>query len=119
MILAEYLSGGGYDRHLQNLRKSFHDQIQTAGNLIGSTFPEGTRISRPRGGMVLWVELPNKKDSYKLYLRALKENISIIPGYIFSNSANYRNFFRLSCGEPWTEQNKNALKRLGEIARTK
>ncbi|MDH5656596.1 MAG: PLP-dependent aminotransferase family protein [Spirochaetia bacterium] len=116
LILAEYLSGGGYDRHMQNLRKSFHDQILTGGNLIENYFPEGTRISRPQGGMVLWVELPKDKDSYKLYLRALKENISIVPGYIFSSSKNYKNCFRLSCGFPWTEQNRNALKRLGEIA---
>src|ERR1700692_710237 len=43
-------------------------------------FPKGTRISRPAGGHILWIELPAKVDAMKLWRAALSEHISILPG---------------------------------------
>ena len=116
LTVAEYLSGGGYDRHLRNLRKVFAEQIRVAQELAGRHFPSGTRVSRPRGGFVLWLELPPGTDSHLLYNRALERGISFLPGLVFSYSEKFRHCIRISCGKPRDERSRRAFAELGEMA---
>ena len=80
-------------------------------------FPPGTRVSRPDGGHVLWVEMPESVDAVALHEAALEEAISIAPGILFSASGRYRHCVRLNCALPWDERLETALRRLGELAR--
>ena len=77
--------------------------------------PEGTRISRPAGGYVLWVQLPGKIDALQLYQVALAEHIGILPGTIFSPTGGYKNYMRISCGYRWSEAHDRALLTLGRL----
>ncbi|MGB9669380.1 MAG: PLP-dependent aminotransferase family protein, partial [Anaerolineales bacterium] len=53
-------------------------------------------------------------DSLELYKRALKAEITITPGYIFSASHQYRNFIRLNAAF-WSEREDRAIATLGQI----
>ena len=119
LAVAEYLSGGGYDRHLRNVRRVFTEQIRVAQELTGRHFPEGTRVSRPRGGFVLWLELPAGTDSHELYNRALERGISFLPGLVFSHGEKFRHCIRISCGKPWDERSREAFAELGAMAAEK
>ena len=79
--------------------------------------PEGTRITNPQGGFVLWVELPRGVDALELLNRSLAEGISLTPGMMFSATRKFRNFVRVSCGHPWDRRIENAVVRLGELVR--
>jgi DNA-binding transcriptional MocR family regulator len=116
MTIAEMLHNGGYDRYLRSLRKTYAKQVQLMSQGICKYFPEGTKITRPMGGHVLWVELPKTVDSLELYRRAVEKSISVVPGPLFSSKQHYRNFIRLNCGYPWTERIERALITLGQIA---
>lgn len=115
MVVAEFLQSGGYDRHLKRLRTMLAGQVDCVRQAIAKYFPEGTRISRPAGGYMLWVELPAKIDALKLYREALAENISILPGTIFSATSRYRNYIRINCGHTWSEAHDRALLTLGRL----
>jgi DNA-binding transcriptional MocR family regulator len=80
-------------------------------------FPEDTKISRPQGGFVLWVELNKKVNTYKLSTEALKHQVSVAPGRIFSNSCNYSNYLRIGYGNPWDEKVEKGLKTLGNLVK--
>ena len=54
---------GGYDRHLRRLRAAVAGNVERYRETIATQFPEGTRVSAPRGGFVLWVELPPGVDA--------------------------------------------------------
>ncbi|HWO40314.1 MAG TPA: PLP-dependent aminotransferase family protein [Candidatus Eisenbacteria bacterium] len=116
MTIAQFLDSGGYDRHLRRLRKSLATQVQRISLAISRYFPEGTRVTRPSGGFVLWVELPKSVNSLELHRKALREKISIIPGCLFSAKKRYQNFIRLSCGHPWSDRLEQALITLGRLA---
>jgi DNA-binding transcriptional MocR family regulator len=80
-------------------------------------FPEGTKVTRPMGGQVLWVEMQPGFDSVALFQEALQQhNISIAPGVIFSASGSYRNCFRLNCGLPWSPEIERAMQTLGYLS---
>lgn len=117
MVIAEYLKDGGYERTLRNLRKKYASNISLISGLVSDSFPEGTKISRPEGGFYLWVELPKQVNSIKLQRVALKENISIAPGPLFSTKDCYMNFIRLSCGCSWSLVIEKVIKRLGELCK--
>lgn len=117
MAIAEFLQSGGYDRYLRKLRRLLMAQMQQTSEAIGRYFPPGTKVTRPQGGYVLWVELPPSVDALELHRRALGQKISIAPGPIFSPKQKFRNFMRLSCGSPWSERIDRALQKVGELAR--
>ena len=83
---------------------------------IARHFPEGTKVTQPAGGFVLWVELPDKVDALDLHRRALAKKINIAPGPLFSAKQKYRNFIRLTCAIPWDERVERALATLGRLA---
>jgi DNA-binding transcriptional MocR family regulator len=114
--IAHFLQNGRYELHLRHLRKALHTQSLQYLQAITEYFPEDTKISRPQGGFVLWVEMNKKMDGYKLHKRALKHNIGIAPGQIFSmKGSQFSNYFRLSYGTPWNSKVEHGLKTIGEL----
>jgi DNA-binding transcriptional MocR family regulator len=115
LVIAEFLSSGGYDRHLNRLRARLAGQVEAVRQAAFKYFPKGTRISRPAGGHLLWIELPRKIDAMKLYRAALKEHISLLPGPIFSATGRYKNYIRLNAGIAWSDTCDRALADLGKL----
>lgn len=115
MAIAEYLTTGGYDHHLRKIRRINMRQVWMMIQAVGKFFPPGTKVTRPDGGFVLWVELPDYVDSLKLYELALKAKITIAPGPIFSIRQGYRNYIRLNAAF-WSNKIEKALSTLGGFA---
>ncbi len=116
MAIAEFLANGGYDHHLRKLRRFYAEQVPRVTQAITKYFPAGTKVTRPTGGYVLWVELPSQINSLALFRKALAQKISIAPGPIFSAKQKLENFIRLSCGAPWSEAMDHALLKLGQLS---
>jgi DNA-binding transcriptional MocR family regulator len=117
MGVAEFLENGGYEHHLRAIRKLYAEKVARMAEAIGSYFPAGTRVTRPRGGFTLWLELPEGIDTLRLYARAAEQDISIAPGALFSTRNDYTNCLRLN-GAFWSEENRWAVQALGRIAHT-
>lgn len=116
LAIAEFLERGGYDHNLRKLRAQCAAGIERVTHAIARYFPEGTRVTQPAGGFVLWVELPKKVDSFELHRRALARKISIAPGPLFSPTQAYRHCIRLNCAQPRDERLERALVTLGRLA---
>ena len=116
LTMASYLQNGHYDKHLRSLRQRVTENIQLFSQTVQLHFPKNTRLSIPSGGFILWICLPEKISSIELLHRAQAESISIIPGDIFSNSDQFKNYIRLNCATPWNDAVKQAIARLGELA---
>ncbi|MNK10887.1 putative HTH-type transcriptional regulator YjiR [compost metagenome] len=110
------LSTGAYDRHLRKLRPELHRLVLLTIKAIEECFPKGTRISRPQGGLVLWIELDSSIDTVVFQKAAWQQNIDVAPGSLFSNTGEYTNYIRISCSTVWSEKVEKALKKLGNIA---
>jgi DNA-binding transcriptional MocR family regulator len=117
LTVAAFLANGGYDRHLRQLRRAFQLQITQMTQAICTYFPAETKVTRPRGGFILWLQFPDEFDSLLLYEEALVHNINVAPGVIFSPSGNYRNCLRLNCGLPWSPRIEQAMQTLGQLCK--
>jgi DNA-binding transcriptional MocR family regulator len=116
LAIAQFLETGGYDHHLRKIRRAYADKVAAMSQAILTHFPEGTRITEPGGGFVLWVQLPRKLDSVRLYQEALKAFIAIAPGYIFSPAHKFDDFIRLNAA-CWSEKSERDLARLGLVVK--
>lgn len=115
LALAEFLATGGYDHYLRSIRKVYARNASIMTDLVVRHFPKGTSISRPRGGFMLWIEMPAGTDALTIYHRALDEGISITPGPLFSLSGKFGNYIRLSAAYV-DEKIERAIERLGQMA---
>ncbi|MBK5269921.1 MAG: PLP-dependent aminotransferase family protein [Bacteroidia bacterium] len=113
--MAHFLQNGRFEYHLKMLRKTLHIQCLRYMQAIIQYFPEDSKVSRPHGGFVLWVQLNKKVNAFKLRTEALKHHIAIIPGKIFSTNCNYSNCIRISFGKPWNEETEYGLMMLGKM----
>lgn len=115
--IASFLETGRYESHLRKLRHTLHANSLQYLRAISEYFPEETKVSRPEGGFLLWLELPKQVDTTKLYETALKFKISIAPGRMFTLQDQYNHCIRLSYGLLWNEQVDQALKLLGKLTK--
>ncbi len=114
MAIAKFIESGGYEHHLRSIRRLYAGFMAQMSQAVMRYFPEGTRVTRPNGGFVLWVQLPDYADSLVLYKQALQAGITLAPGYMFSASHQYKNFLRLNAAW-WSYETDRAMQRLGEM----
>jgi len=115
MAIAEFLQNGGYDHHLRKIRRLYAFQMQRMTEAVSRYFPAETKVTRPSGGMCLWVELPPHIDALQVYQDAMAAKISVAPGPLFSAKQKFTHFLRLNCGNPWSDAIENAMRVLGQI----
>lgn len=113
--LAEFLHSGAYDSHLRRIRRVFEANIRSMIRVIQTSFPAVTRVSRPAGGFVVWVELPRRFDSRLLFEEALQQGICLAPGHLFSPARRYKNCMRLSASFTWDGRVEAAIHTLGNL----
>ena len=116
MAIAEYLRQGRMERHLKKLRAALEKQMDTMQLHLLRRFPDGTRVTHPAGGAVLWLELPPQVDTVELFYQARARNVGIAPGAIFSTQDKFANYVRITYGSPWTRDVEDAVRTLGELA---
>lgn len=113
--LANYLSKGGYDKHLRQLRHALSVQQGEMAQAVVRHFPTGTRATRPHGGYFMWVELPGNVNTIEVHRQALALGISIAPGPMFSAHREFTNCLRLNYGHPWDDRAEEAMMTLGRL----
>lgn len=112
--IADFIESGGYDHHLRRIRREYARNVELMSSAVIRYFPPGVRLTRPSGGFVLWVQLPENVDSLELYKKALAAKIALAPGHVFSASNQYANFIRLNAAE-FNYSIERSLEQLGSI----
>lgn len=120
LAVAKLLQNGQYQRHLQHVKPQYQAAVAAISNQIGQLFPQGTRLSQPQGGFVLWLELPSAVDANLLAQQALEQQISIAPGAIFApalagNKPAFDHFIRLNCAVLQDARLGRALQTLAQL----
>jgi DNA-binding transcriptional MocR family regulator len=91
------LSDGFYRKHVENLNRRL-------AQAMGETLERLTALGfepwhEPKGGMFLWLKLPDGLDSADMARRALAENIVLAPGNVFSPSHSASNYMRFNVAQ--------------------
>ena len=114
-VVADFMEHGRYEHHLRGLRNTLYSNYLKFQSAIEKYFPENTKISKPQGGFVLWLELDPKIDTAILYDIAIQHNISFAPGRMFTQHEQFNNCMRLNYAIKWDEKVEASLKKLGQL----
>lgn len=115
LVLARYFASGGYDRHVRRVCQTLAANVQAFLESVATCFPTGTRVARPAGGALLWLELPPQVDGTEVFRSALAKGVGVMPGAIFSATGRFRNYIRVNCGVEWSPRVATAMEKLGQI----
>ena len=114
LAMAAFIRDGHYHRHIRRMRQFYQQHLETYTCWIRQYFPCGICVTRPKGGYMLWVELPEGVDMLCVSRQLCRLKIQIAPGSLFSASGQYRNCLRINCALPLTERYREAISKLGE-----
>lgn len=117
MAIAEFISQGAYERHLRKMRANYQRGRDVMIDLIQRYFPEGTRMTYPQGGFVIWVVMPKTINTMELNRRANSFGISIAPGELFTTSNKYKNQMRLNYTHCPSTEVEEAIRTLGRLSK--
>jgi 2-aminoadipate transaminase len=80
---AHYLATYDLDAHLATVRLSYRERAAAMLDGLAAALPDGSRWSRPEGGMFIWVRLPDGHDTTALLPRAVDAGMAYVPGAPF------------------------------------
>ena len=79
MVLAEYCAPH-FTTHVPKLRRGLRAKLETLMEALNEQFGTAAEFEDPKGGIFLWVKLPDNVDTLKLYQSALAAGVAINPG---------------------------------------
>jgi 2-aminoadipate transaminase len=117
MVLAEYCTAHFF-KHVPVLRQTLRGKLETLMEALRHSFGSAAQFDDPKGGIFLWVTLPEQVDTQKLYQSALAAGVAINPGAEWSvNKAYGRNRMRLCFASPSHEEISHGVAALAEVCR--
>jgi len=101
--------------HIQTIRKVYRERRDTMLEALENNMPEGTDWTKPKGGLFLWVKLPEGCDTTKLFPKAIEEKVAYVPGESFHPNGGGKNTMRLNFSACNPETIKIGIQRLGKM----
>jgi 2-aminoadipate transaminase len=83
MVVYEVAKDGFLDEHVKLIRKVYKERRDVMLETLAESFPPEVTWTHPKGGLFLWVALPEGMECQKLFQAALKENVAFVPGDSF------------------------------------
>ena len=115
LLVARFLGGCYLDENLRRIREVYRRRRDAMLAAIDRTFPAGVRITRPRGGLFLWVELPEWCDATELLARSVEQRVAFVPGSSFFPNGGHENTCRLNFSHEPCHRIRQGVERLATI----
>ena len=116
MALAEFCEIN-FNSHIKMLRSELQKKSEAICYAFDKYFGSSADYKKPDGGIFIWVDMPKKVDTSRLYELALREGVAINPGNEWSINANGKHKMRLCFGNPSIREIDEGIKLLAEICR--
>ena len=115
MVLAEYCAPH-FNTHVPKLTRGLRAKLETLMEALNEQFGTSAEFEDPKGGIFLWVKLPDQVDTLKLYQAALAAGVAINPGPEWSVDKAYAGSrLRLCFASPTHEQIREGIALLAEV----
>lgn len=115
MVLAEYCTAH-FDEHVKHMQDILGAKCDTIVEALAAEFGISATFTIPKGGIFIWVALPDTVDTTRLAEIALAEGVALNPGADWSSEPQSgRHSMRLCFGHPSHDDIRQGVARLAEI----
>jgi 2-aminoadipate transaminase len=117
MVLAEFCTPH-FAEHVPKLTRGLRAKLETLMEALNAHFGTAAEFDDPKGGIFLWVKLPDVVDTQKLSQAALAAGVAINPGPDWSTNKAYgKSRLRLCFASPTHEAIRDGVATLAEVCR--
>jgi 2-aminoadipate transaminase len=117
MVLGEFCPAH-FDQHVPALTRGLRKKLETLMDALNEQFGTAAEFEDPKGGIFLWVKLPDQVDTLKLYQPALAAGVAINPGPEWTTDKAYgKSRTRLCFANPSHEAIRAGVAALAEVCR--
>ena len=113
-VVYEYLKENNIEVHIEKITDLYKKQRDCMVNSIEKYFPKEVKVTKPEGGMFIWVTLPEKYSSMDLFDIAIKKKVAFVPGDPFYVGKAGVNAFRLNYTNSPEDKIEEGIKILAE-----
>lgn len=114
LAIADFIQSGAYSRHLKQAKYQLAKNKQNYIHYLSERLPEGSCITQPDGGLVLWIQVPGL-DTTKLNNAATVDNLDIRTGNLFTESQRYLDCLRINIGYAFNHEIQTTLDHLLDL----
>jgi 2-aminoadipate transaminase len=117
MVLGEFCSKHFAD-HVPRLTRGLRTKLEMLMEALAEQFGTSAEFAEPKGGIFLWVKLPDAVDIQKLAQAALASGVAINPGPDWStDKAHGKSRTRLCFANPSHQAIREGIATLAEVCR--
>jgi 2-aminoadipate transaminase len=100
--------------HIQKCRTYYREKLSVFLEAMNQFFAKDLAVTwtKPEGGLFLWVTLPEKMDTQKLFYEAIKYKVAFVPGNVFYAENPAANHMRINFSYPSKAELAEGAKRL-------
>src|SRR5947207_4844223 len=113
-VAFEVARDGFLDQHVKLIRQVYRERRDAMLSALHEYFPPEVTWTHPKGGLFLWVSMPEGCDSQTLLPAALAENVAFVTGDCFypNNDQEGGRHMRLNFSHSQPEQIREGIRRL-------
>lgn len=117
MVLAEFCAPH-FSEHVPKLRRGLRGKLEVLMEALNEQFGTAAEFDDPRGGIFLWVKLPDSVDAQRLSQAALVAGVAINPGPEWSTDpVHSKSRMRLCFASPSKADIRYGVAALAEVCR--
>jgi 2-aminoadipate transaminase len=117
MVLAEFCAAHFTD-HVPRLTRGLRLKLETLMDALAEKFGTSAEFDDPKGGIFLWVKLPDVVDIQKLGQASLASGVAINPGPDWSTDKAYaRSRLRICFASPTHDEIREGIAVLADVCR--
>ena len=113
-IVDAYLRKGLLKAHVERILVGYRQQLSAMIEGFAS-FPEGTKLTKPQGGLFVWAELPENINTTELLRKAVDNGVAYVPGTHFYPEGGHHNTIRLNFSNSPAEKIYEGMEKLSKV----
>lgn len=116
-LVLHCLRGGLIEEQKARIRPYYRTKCRTMLEALAAEMPEGTRWTRPTGGLFVWLTLPGRLNADEMLQAALDEGVAYVPGSPFFVDGTGPGTMRLTFAKETGENIVEGVRRLARATR--
>lgn len=118
-VLHHFFTHYNIDDHLTRTRAAYKIQCEVMKEMILTYLPEEIGMTRPQGGMFIWLTLPGYLNSEELIDDCIQQGVAFVPGRSFFTNEEGEQYIRMNFSNSSPETIEKGVKIMADIMKKK
>ena len=115
MEMVKFMEMFDLEKHIDTIKEVYKKRKNLMLHEMEKHFPDSVSYTNPKGGLFVWVTLPEGCDASEISAMALEEKVAFITGDAFFPNGGGKNYFRMNFSNMDEERIVEGIRRLGVV----